>query len=93
MTAVGADTATAVQNAVRPRRRWSRFAALSAMLTIALAVTCIFSLGLGQYALSPTQIVGILLDALGVHTAWAPTQATDAGVLLSIRLPRLTPGL
>lgn len=78
---------------VRTPGRWSRFALVTAALTLALAATCTLSLGLGQYALSPAQIVGILLHAIGIDTAWAPTVTTDAGVLLSIRLPRLALGV
>ncbi len=78
---------------VPARRSWSVFALVIVGLVIALVVTCIVSLGSGQYALSPTQIVGILLQAMGIDTAWAPEAATDAGVILNIRLPRLVLGL
>lgn len=78
---------------VPARRSWSVFALLVAGLLLALLVTCIVSLGSGQYALSPSQIIGILLDGLGVDSPWAPEQATDAGVIFNIRLPRLVLGL
>ena len=83
----------AVDHVPRPRSRWSRFALLTAALVIALAIICVLSLGLGQYQLSPAQIVGILLQSLGIDTAWAPTVSTDAGVLLGIRMPRLLLGV
>ncbi|QTV80265.1 FecCD family ABC transporter permease [Microbacterium sp. NIBRBAC000506063] len=78
---------------VPARRSWSVFTLVIVGLVVALIATCIISLGSGQYALSPSQIIGILLQAMGIDTAWAPEQATDAGVILNIRLPRLVLGL
>ncbi len=78
---------------VPPRRSGSAFALVVTGLVIALVVTCVISLGSGQYALSPSQIIGILLHAIGIDTPWAPEVATDAGVILNIRLPRLVLGL
>lgn len=78
---------------VPTRRSWSAFALVLTVLIVALIVACIISLGNGQYALSPGQIVGILLQAIGIDTAWAPESPTEAGVILNIRLPRLVLGL
>lgn len=73
--------------------RGRRFVIVVIGLVIALVVTCVVSLGTGQYALSPTEVVGVLLRALGIDTAWAPEAPTAAGVVLDIRLPRIVLGL
>ncbi len=75
------------------RRSRSVFALLLAGLIVALVTTCVISLGSGQYTLSPSQIVGILLHAVGIDTAWAPESTMGTGVILNIRLPRLVLGL
>ncbi|WP_228484665.1 FecCD family ABC transporter permease [Microbacterium cremeum] len=82
-----------VVTAVPAGNRGSRFAVVVVALLIALAATVVVSLGLGQYALSPTDVIGVLLEALGLPTAWAPDAATAAGVILDIRLPRIVLGL
>lgn len=82
---------TGIPLRVRPTRL--AFTISVTVLVAALVATCIASLGLGQYELSPTEIVGILAQAIGIDTAWAPAEATDAGVLLGIRLPRLLLGV
>lgn len=78
---------------VPARRSASVLALVVAGLTISLVAACLVSLGSGQYGLSPAQIIGILLQAVGIDTAWAPEVSTDAGVILNIRLPRLVLGL
>lgn len=75
------------------RHRGTRFAAVTIALAVALAATCVVSLGAGQYPLSPAEVVGILLQAVGVPNAWAPDAPTAAGVILDIRLPRIVLGL
>lgn len=73
--------------------RTARFLAVSIGLAIALALTCIVSLGAGQYALSPGEVLGILLQSVGIGTPLAPTAPTASGVILEIRLPRIVLGL
>lgn len=75
------------------RNRTSRFLVLSIVLVVALAVTIVVSLGVGQYALAPSEVFGILLRALGIPNDLAPDAATAAGVVLEIRLPRIVLGL
>lgn len=70
-----------------------RFTLVIAGLVAALLVTCIASITSGQYSLSPTDLIGVLLRGIGIDTAWAPTETTDYGVIYSIRLPRLALGL
>ncbi|MFJ4223891.1 FecCD family ABC transporter permease [Microbacterium sp. NPDC089695] len=70
-----------------------RFALVVIGLVVALVVTCVASIAIGQYALSPTAIVGVLLRGLGIDTVWAPAATTDYGVIYNLRLPRLVLGL
>jgi iron complex transport system permease protein len=73
--------------------RRSRFVVMTTVLSLALVVTVVASLSLGQYALSPTEVTGVLLRAIGIETPWAPTAAAADGVILDIRLPRIVLGL
>lgn len=82
-----------VVTAVPASHRGSRFAVVVVALLMALVATVVISLGLGQYALSPTEVIGVLLEPLGLPTTWAPDSATAAGVILDIRLPRIVLGV
>ena len=73
--------------------RTPRFIVLSTAMTIALAVTIVVSLGVGQYSLAPSEVLGILLRAVGIDNDMAPDAVTAAGVVLEIRLPRIVLGL
>ncbi len=73
--------------------RHGRFVIAAASLSVALILTCVVSLGSGQYALTPTEVIGVLLREAGLPTAWAPEAATAAGVVLDIRLPRIVLGV
>lgn len=75
------------------RHRGVRFAVVTIALAAVLVLTCIVSLASGQYSLSPTEIVGILLHGAGIDTARAPANASDSGVIFNIRLPRLVLGI
>ena len=75
------------------RHRRSRFVWVTAGLVVGLVVTIVLSIGIGQYALSPGEVVGVLLRALGIDAAGAPTAPTAAGVIFDIRLPRIVLGL
>ena len=73
--------------------RRSRFVLVGAALAAALVIACVVSLGVGQYGLGPTEVVGVLLHAIGVDTAWAPAAPAADGVVLDIRLPRIVLGV
>ncbi|WP_248147168.1 FecCD family ABC transporter permease [Microbacterium aoyamense] len=75
------------------KARTPRFIVLSVVLIVALAVTVVVSLGVGQYALAPSEVLGILLRAVGVPNDLAPEAATATGVVMEIRLPRIVLGL
>ncbi|MET0296657.1 MAG: iron ABC transporter permease [Microbacterium sp.] len=73
--------------------RTPRFIVVSIVLVVLLIVTVVVSLGIGQYALSPSEVLGILLNAAGIPSDLAPAAPTAAGVVLEIRLPRIVLGL
>ena len=73
--------------------RGLRFVLVTVGLLVALVITCIASITSGQYDLSPTDLVGVLLHGIGIDTAGAPASSTDYGVIHSIRMPRLVLGL
>ncbi len=75
------------------RHRGARFAVVTLSLVAVLVATCIVSLASGQYSLSPTEIIGILLHGAGIDTAWATANDSDSGVIFNIRLPRLVLGI
>ncbi|KRA25082.1 heme ABC transporter permease [Microbacterium sp. Root61] len=75
------------------RHRRGRFIIVTIVLAVALVATVVVSLGLGQYALSPSEVVGVLLGAVGIDSPWAVADPTAAGVVLGIRLPRIVLGL
>ena len=93
-TLEAAEDATAeVVTEVPTTHRARRFAFVTVGLSVAIVVVVIVSLGLGQYWLTPTQVIGVLLQAVGLDTSWAPEASTAAGVILDIRLPRIVLGL
>lgn len=75
------------------RHRWLRFVVVTSALAAALVLTCIVSLASGQYTLSPGEIIGTLLNGIGIDTAWAPENDSASGVIFNIRLPRLVLGV
>jgi len=85
-------TAEVVTSTPRAHRR-RRFVIAVVALAAALVLTCVVSLGSGQYALTPTEVIGVLLREAGIPTAWAPAAETAAGVVMDIRLPRIVLGV
>ena len=82
------------QPRTKPRRHGTaRLVAVIVALSLALIATVVFSLGIGQYSLSPTEVIGVLLQGVGIDNSWAPSTSTAHAVLLEIRLPRIVLGL
>jgi iron complex transport system permease protein len=75
------------------RHRGLRFALVTIGLIVALAITCVVSITSGQYDLSPTSLIGVLLRGVGIDTGWAPSASTDYGVIFNLRMPRIVLGL
>jgi iron complex transport system permease protein len=70
------------------RRTW-----LTLGLGVAVVAGILLSAGIGQLAVAPTEVVGSLLRAAGIHTAWAPDDATTEAALWVVRFPRIVMGL
>lgn len=47
----------------------------------------------GQLAITPTEVAGSLLRAIGIDTAWAPTDPIVESTLWVVRFPRIVMGL
>ncbi|QYM64794.1 iron ABC transporter permease [Microbacterium sp. Se5.02b] len=75
------------------KHRGARFAVVTGGLVVALVLTCVVSITSGQYDLSPTSLIGVLLRGIGIDTAGAPAASTDYGVIFSLRMPRIVLGL
>lgn len=73
--------------------RGLRFALVTIALVLALLAACVVSITSGQYSLSPTDLIGVLLRGVGIDTVWAPSGTTGYGVIYNLRLPRLVLGL
>ena len=71
------------------RRR--RFALMAAGLSVAIVLVVVVSLGLGQYWLTPAQVIGVLLQSLGIDTSWAPEAPTAASTSAAVIVPVTTP--
>jgi iron complex transport system permease protein len=79
--------ARARRSAARENAR-GRTAATLALLTLALLAIAIVSVGRGAVAISPAQVLAILLDRAGIATD-TPFEPAQAAVLWNIRLPRV----
>jgi iron complex transport system permease protein len=63
------------------------------MLLTSLAVITLFAVGKGALAISPTEVVVILLHTLGFEFANIAIDNTQSAVLTAIRLPRVLLGI
>jgi iron complex transport system permease protein len=73
--------------------RGVRTAALSVCLAIAVVLGIALSAGVGQLAISPTEVVGSLLRAIGIDTPLAPTDPIVESALWVVRFPRIVMAL
>lgn len=66
---------------------------LSIVLAVALVAGVVLSAMAGQLVISPAEVVGSVLRAIGIDTAWAPTDPVVESTLWVVRFPRLMMGL
>ena len=71
----------------------ARGAALSVSLAVALVVAVLLSAVVGQLAVSPAEVVGSVLRAVGIHNPWAPGDEIVEATLWVVRFPRIVMGL
>lgn len=73
--------------------RASRSLILSASLVVLLVGGVVLSSVIGQLAISPAEVGGSLLRALGIQNPWAPTDPIIESTLWIVRFPRIAMGL
>ena len=67
----------------------SRRAIVFTMLALLLTGGIVASYAIGQFPISPSELIGAILRALGIDTAWAPTDPLVDGTIWQVRLPRI----
>ena len=87
---VGASIAVASIAAPRSRRRRVVFALVTGLL---LLLGVLLSAGLGQLPITPSQVIGSVLRALGIENPWAPHEALLEKTLWMVRFPRVVMSL
>ncbi len=70
-----------------------RALALTLLLAGVLVGGIVLSAITGQLPITPTEVAGSLLRAMGIDTAWAPTDPIVESTLWVVRFPRIVMGL
>ena len=73
--------------------RVARGITLSISLAVALVAAILLSSAVGQLPITPAEIVGSVLRALGVQNGWAPTDRIVESTIWIVRFPRIVMGL
>jgi iron complex transport system permease protein len=73
--------------------RTARGVTLSIVLAVALVVAVLLSAVVGQLPVTPAEIVGSLLRAVGIPNHWAPDDQIVESTLWVVRFPRIVMGL
>lgn len=76
-----------------PRGAAPRRALVYVSAAVLLLAGIVLSAGLGQLAISPAEVIGSLLRAVGIGNAWAPTDPLVEQTLWQIRFPRIAMSL
>lgn len=84
---------TQVAAAARPRHPVARVITLSVVLAVTLVVGVVLSAIAGQLPISPSEVAGSLLRAIGLQTVWASDDPVIESTLWVVRFPRLVMGL
>ncbi|MGC4174666.1 FecCD family ABC transporter permease [Demequina sp.] len=72
-----------------PAARRNRIAIATAVLAIALVIGVVISAAIGQFPVAVTEVLGSLLNRVGLHTSWAPVEELKDQALWQIRFPRI----
>lgn len=73
--------------------RTGRAVILSSSLAVALVGGIVLSAVTGQLAVSPPEVVGSVLRAVGIQNGWTPTDPIVESTLWVVRFPRIAMGL
>lgn len=76
-----------------PVTRTSRALILTASLAILLVVGVMLSSMIGQLPVSPSDVIGSLLRAVGIQNPWVPSDPIIESSLWVVRFPRIVMGL
>ncbi|MFM9876535.1 MAG: FecCD family ABC transporter permease [Rhodoglobus sp.] len=71
----------------------ARAVVLSTSLGVMLVAGVVVSAMLGQLAVSPAEVVGSVLRAVGIQNSWAPTDPIVESTLWVVRFPRIAMAL
>ncbi|WP_228713897.1 FecCD family ABC transporter permease [Prauserella endophytica] len=72
-----------------PRRRPARVAALFTVLTVGLVMVSIASAAVGQFGIPASQVVGSVLNRIGIDVLAAPADPFAEAALWDVRFPRV----
>nr|WP_236683558.1 MULTISPECIES: iron ABC transporter permease [Demequina] len=70
-----------------------RHVAVVVILVAVLIGGVLLSAVVGQLTMSPTDVVGTVLQSMGIHTSWAPADDVTVQALWQIRFPRIAMSL
>ena len=73
--------------------RLARGLTLSLILAVVVVLGITLSSVIGQLAITPAQVAGSLLRALGIDNGWAPDDTVIENTLWVVRFPRIVMGL
>ncbi len=73
--------------------RSTRAAVLSVVLAALLVTGVVVSSMVGQLAISPAEVIGSVLRAMGIQNSWAPTDPIVESTLWVVRFPRIVMAL
>ncbi len=71
----------------------TRAAALAILLAVLVVVGVLLSSVLGQLPVTPAEVAGSLLRAIGIQTGWAPADPVTESALWVVRFPRIAMAL
>lgn len=72
-----------------PRTKKARASLLAAVLTILLIAGCLVSAMIGQLYIPPLEVLGFLLNQVGIDALPGPSHEFGAAALAEVRFPRL----
>ncbi|WP_156316601.1 FecCD family ABC transporter permease [Leucobacter japonicus] len=75
------------------RRSAGRGAIVIIAAAILLAIGIVLSAGMGQLSIGPAEVIGSILQKLGITNSWAPTDDLMDRTLWQIRFPRVVMSL
>lgn len=82
-----------VEPVALPRVSRTRTALLVTALSVALVITALLSVGIGQLSVSPMEVLSVLLKSVGIDIGIVPAHPNAESALWTIRFPRVVMSL